>query len=276
MTIPPHEDIRRRAAEALGLLTAAALEAGRIALADFCDGGPTRASVEYKQGGSPVTSADLAVDAHLKGWAARAFPAAAWLSEETIDDDARLASRELLIVDPIDGTRAFVAGDPRWAVSIAWVVEGRPLAGVVHVPALAETYAAALGAGATLNGAPIRASARQSLEGARVGGPKTLLAGLATAAQAQWIVEPRIPSLAYRLVKVASGALDAAFASENAHDWDVAGADIVLAEAGAGLRDAGGGPLRYNFVASARRPALAAAPSALLPALTAALATSLH
>ena len=64
--------------------------------------------------------------------------------------------RTLLVVDPIDGTRAFVAGDPRWAVSAALVVDGRPVAGVVHAPALGETYAAARGGGATLNGGASR------------------------------------------------------------------------------------------------------------------------
>ena len=275
MTESPPDEFLRRAAEAVASLTAAARSAGNIALADFRPGEPTRARVEYKSGNSPVTSADLAVDAHLKAWAATAFPDAAWLSEETVDNSARLASSQLLIVDPIDGTRAFLSGDPRWTVSIAWVVNQRPVAGVVHAPALGETYAAALGAGATLNGAPIRASGRRGLEGARTGGPKPLIAGVGAAAGAQLNAEPRIPSLAYRLVKVASGELDVALAGENAHDWDIAGADIVLSQAGAALWDASGRALRYNL-ASARRPALAAAPLALLPDLAAALAASLH
>ena len=101
------------------------------------------------------------------------------------------------------------------------------------------------------------------------------IAGVGAAAGAQLNAEPRIPSLAYRLVKVASGELDVALAGENAHDWDIAGADIVLSQAGAALWDASGRALRYNL-ASARRPALAAAPLALLPDLAAALAASLH
>jgi len=275
MTDSPPDDLLRRAAAALASLVAAARSAGDVALADFRPGETTRAQVAYKSGNSPVTSADLAVDAHLKAWAATAFPAAAWLSEETADDSARLQSEELLIVDPIDGTRAFVSGDPRWTVSIAWAVNGRPVAGVVHAPALGETYAAALGQPATLNGAPIRAASRATLDGARIGGPKPLIAAVAAAAGAQLVAEPRIPSLAYRLVKVASGGLDVALAGENAHDWDIAGADIVLTQAGAALWDVSGHKLNYNL-ASARRPALAAAALALLPDLAAALAASLH
>lgn len=256
-------------------LDAAASEAGALAMRWFRAGEKTSARTDYKNGGSPVTEADLAVDAFLRERLTSLFPDAGWLSEETADSDARLSADSVFIVDPIDGTRAFLSGDPRWTVSIAWVVNQRPVAGVVHAPALGETYAAALGAGATLNGAPIRASDRRGLEGARTGGPKPLIAGVGAAAGAQLNAEPRIPSLAYRLVKVASGELDVALAGENAHDWDIAGADIVLSQAGAALWDATGRALRYNL-ASARRPALAAAPLALLPDLAAALAASLH
>ena len=108
-----------------------------------------------KAGGSPVTDADLAADSLLKRRLQDALPDAGWLSEETVDDFERLSRRSLIVVDPIDGTRAFVIGDPRWAVSVALVVDERPVAGVVHAPALDETYAAARGEGATFNGATL-------------------------------------------------------------------------------------------------------------------------
>ena len=127
-----------------------------------------------------------------------------------------------------------------------------------------------LGAGAAFNDAPVRASGRRDLHGARVGGPRALVAATAAAAGATFETEPRIPSLAYRLARVANGSLDAALASANSHDWDVAGADIVLEEAGAGLWDAEGRALRYNTRAT-RRDSLAAAPVALLASLAAAL-----
>ncbi len=135
------------------LLVSAAREAGAVALEYFNPGGRTSAHVVTKAGGSPVTDADLAADALLKRRLRAALPDAGWLSEETVDDFERLSRRSLIIVDPIDGTRAFMTGDPRWAVSVALIVDERPVAGVVYAPALDETYAAARARGATFNGA---------------------------------------------------------------------------------------------------------------------------
>jgi myo-inositol-1(or 4)-monophosphatase len=263
-----------RAAQALAALVEAARLGGEIAMRDFASGAKTGANIHYKDGGSPVTSADLAVDRFLRARLGAEFPEAGWLSEETTDNTARVARSALVIADPIDGTRAFVAGDPRWAVSIAFAIEGRVVAGVVHAPALGETYAASLGKGAALNGAPIRASGRASLAGARIGGPRPLVAALAGAARVELLEEPKIPSLAYRLARVASGSLDGALASANSHDWDIAGADILLSEAGAGLCDPEGRPLSYNRPETRHGP-LAAAPLALLPELVSALRRAL-
>ena len=101
-----------------------------------------------------------------------AFPEAGWLSEETEDDPARLDKTTLLVLDPIDGTRAFMTGDPCWTVAIALVEDGRPIAGVVHAPALGETFAASLGRGATLNGEPFAPRRLEALDGVRVAGPR--------------------------------------------------------------------------------------------------------
>jgi myo-inositol-1(or 4)-monophosphatase len=271
---PTDPGLPARAAQALAALVEAARLGGEIAMRDFASGEKTGARIDYKDGGSPVTSADLAVDRFLRARLGSEFPDAGWLSEETIDDAARVERSALVIVDPIDGTRAFAAGDRRWAVSIAFAVEGRIVAGVVHAPALGQTYAASLGRGATLNGAPIRASGRIGLAGARIGGPRPLVAALAGAARVELLEEPKIPSLAYRLARVASGSLDGALASANSHDWDIAGADILLSEAGAGLWDPQGRPLSYNRLETAHGP-LAAAPLALLPELASALRRAL-
>ena len=262
-------ELRARARSALDELADAARQAGEIALRDFRFGATTSAPVHAKQGGSPVTAADLAVDRYLSERLRAAYPDAGWLSEETADDFSRLDKASLLVVDPIDGTRAFLAGDPNWTVSIALVLEARPIAGVVHAPALEETYGAALGCGASLDGAPIRASARAELAGALVGGPKTMIAALAKAAGIELIRAPRIPSLALRLARVAGGALDVGLASANSHDWDVAAADILLSEAGALLTDAHGQILRYN-TRETRRGVLLACGASLAPALVAA------
>ena len=267
---PIDATLAARAADALPALVEIARLAGDIALADFRPGMLTPARVDTKAGGSPVTAADLAVDQFLRNICAEKFPGAGWLSEETADDLSRTSLRELIVADPIDGTRAFVVGDPRWCVAIGLIVDGRPVAGVVHAPALQTTYAASLGAGATRNGEKIFASSRAKLYGAKVGGPRGLVTTVSNLRRLDLETEPRIPSLAYRLARVAEGSLDAAIASVDSHDWDIAAGEILLVEAGAGVRDVHGHELIYNG-AETRRGLLAAAPLKLLPALVDAL-----
>jgi myo-inositol-1(or 4)-monophosphatase len=250
-------------------LIEAARQAGDIAMTFFRAGERTSARVDWKAGGSPVTEADLAADGFLHAWLMAAFPRAGWLSEETEDNSDRLKHAQILIVDPIDGTRAFLTGDPRWAVSLALIEDGRPIAAVVHAPALGKTYGAAAGAGATLNGAPIRASKRRELAGAHAAGPKLMVERIGRAVASEFELAPKIPSLAYRLVRVAEGALDFALASEDAHDWDVAAADLILEEAGGRLTRANGDALRYNL-AHTRHAVLLGASHALSDPLLAA------
>ena len=266
-------DADRDALAARELLAAAAREAGALALKFFRRGAATSARVKSKSGGSPVTEADLAADSLLRRRLGEAFPDAGWLSEETADDFRRLSRRSLIIVDPIDGTRAFVAGDPRWAVSAALVVDGRPVAGVVHAPALDETYAAARGAGAELNGVALGASARADGSSLRAAGPKLVVQAMAARLGVATDIAPRVPSLAYRLCMAARGAIDFAVAAENSHDWDIAAADCLLELAGARLVDAAGERPIYNG-RLVRRGALLAASEELahrlLPAFRAA------
>ncbi len=247
-------------------LAEAAREAGTLALGFFRRGAATSAQVESKAGGSPVTEADLATDALLKQRLGEAFPDAGWLSEETADDSERLDRRTLIVVDPIDGTRAFVAGDPRWAVSAALVVDGRPFAGVVHAPALDETYTAARGSGAELNGAALAVRTSSDRSRLSAAGPKSILQAMAAKLGAAMEIVPRAPSLAYRLCMAARGTIHFAVAAENSHDWDIAAADLLLEEAGGRLVDVSGERLIYNQ-RLIRRGALLAAPEALAPQL---------
>ena len=242
--------------------------AGEMALGFFRPGERTSAAVQSKEGGSPVTEADKLVDGFLKQRLTELVPRAGWLSEETLDTPDRLTRRTVFIVDPIDGTRAFMAGDRRWAVSIALVTDGRPEFGIVHLPALAETFIGVRGRGAWRNGVPITVSGRQSLAGAHIAGPASLLAALESSGLA-FVREPRIPSLAYRLVQVACGALDAGLASTDACDWDIAAADLILHEAGGCLSDQAGGALMYNGP-DPRHGVLVAAPRRLHGAFVAA------
>jgi len=242
----------------LAALIEAARRGGEIALRYFRENAHTSAAVSYKTGGSPVSEADHAVDAALAEILRPVFPHAAWLSEETEDDPARLRRETVIVLDPIDGTRAFIKGDPCWTVALALVTNGRPVAGVVHAPAFSETFAAALGAGATLNGAPVRAAQFLLLDGVHVGGPRGLRQALAERVGFRAEAGPPSPSLAYRLASVAAGRVEIGVAGEGSHDWDIAAADIILEEAGAGLVEEGV-QVRYNQ-ASTRHMSLVAGP----------------
>ncbi len=224
----------------------AARGAGALALAFFRPGAATSAGISHKPGGSPVTEADHLVDRFLKQHLETLVPQAGWLSEETKDTAARLSNDIVLVVDPIDGTRAFMKGHGAWAIAIALVEHGRPLIGVVHAPALGETYVAVSGAGARLNDKPIEVSKIAALgAGARVAAPEFLAERLREAGL-QFALQPKFPSLALRFANVASGALDAGFASENARDWDIAAADLILHEAGGRLAGLDGRAIVYN------------------------------
>ncbi len=201
---------------------------------------------EKPDGAGPVTEADLAVDAMLRAELMAARPDYGWLSEESEDGPARLTARRVFIIDPIDGTRAFVAGQKAWSHALAIAEEGRLVAGVVHLPMLGKTYAAARGHGARRNGAVISASTRPAVEGARV---------LANAGQMDpgfWpggvpAVERMFrPSIAYRLCLVADGTADAMVTFRETWEWDLAAGALIAAEAGAVISDARGGPVTYN------------------------------
>ena len=250
-------DREDRAAAALVALVEAARLGGETALPFFRPGERTSAEIAYKAGDSPVTAADLAVDRVLARGLKTTFPQAGWLSEETEDAPDRLGKRQLLVLDPIDGTRAFMAGDPVWTVALALVEDGQPIAGVVHAPALRETFAASVGRGAKLNGRPIRASSFASLAGARVAGPKPAVMAFAQRAGFEPELAPRMRSLAYRLVCVAAGRVEIALASAHSHDWDIAAADVILREAGAGLTE-NGREVSYNQPHTRHDPLLAA------------------
>lgn len=226
---------------AAACLAASVREAGLLALSMF--GTPLKNWT--KNVSSPVSEADIAVDTFLRERLCRAAPGVAWLSEETADGPARLAARFVWIVDPIDGTRGYIAGLPDWAVSAALVENGRPILACLFAPVTDEFFMAAAGQGATCNGKTIAASSGRELAQMRIAGPKNLLERLAEIAPPFTLV-PRIHSLALRLVRVAQGTIDAAIAGGNSHDWDLAAADLLVHEAGGALTPFGGEPLIYN------------------------------
>ena len=215
--------------------------AGDVALRTFRQ--PLRQWIKGES--SPVSEADIAVNDFLRERLLGLAGGYGWMSEENEDDPARLEAENVWIVDPIDGTRAYLAGQDDWTVSVALAARGRPTLGAVFAPVSQELFLAVVGRGATRNGVAIAASAGSDMTGAKVVGPKrhiNWLAGL----NANAMPAPRIGSIALRLARVAQGVLDVAFAGGNSHDWDLAAADLLVHEAGGALTTTAGEALTYN------------------------------
>ena len=192
---------------------------------------------------SPVTEGDIAVNELLHARLPQLAPEAGWISEETEPADEVGTSN--WVVDPIDGTRGFVAGRPDWTISVALVTDGRPILAALYAPVTDEMFLGVGGGGATWNGSKMSTSGGAALDGARLAGPKRYLERLARL-EPNVQPQPRLNSLALRLARVAQGTLEAAFSSRGSHDWDLAAADLLVHEAGGVMTDFAGRPLSYN------------------------------
>lgn len=241
----------------LALLTEVIAEAGRIAMRFF--GASPKV---WDKGGEhgPVTEADLAVNAYLKEKLRTARPDYGWLSEETPDDAERLTKQRLFIVDPIDGTRAFIAGETNFAISVAVAEAGEVIAGAVLLPAKNRLYTGEKGGSATRDGAAIRASQRAHLAGAHV------LATKANMAPDYWpggvpdLQRSFRTSLAYRLCLAAEGRYDGMLTFRPTWEWDIAAGALICACAGARVSDRFGAALRFNSPAAQTAGVVSTAP----------------
>src|SRR5437667_1741682 len=184
-----------------------ALEAARQILGRFTAGA---IEAEYKAGHDPVTEADKSVDGVLRKELLR--EGEGWLSEESVDDCTRLEKSRVWVVDPLDGTREFVAGIPEFCVSVAMVENGRPVAGGICNPATAETFIGSLHTGVTYNGKPARPSSNASLQNA------VALASRSEMKRGEWEEFRSAPfkirpmgSVAYKLALVSAGLADLTF-----------------------------------------------------------------
>ncbi|AGA64223.1 Inositol monophosphatase family protein [Liberibacter crescens BT-1] len=237
----------------LNIIRFAAREAGQIAMKYFCRSPKV---FREKEGGSPVSDADIAVNSYLESFLRPLRPSYGWLSEETDDNFERLAHETLFIIDPIDGTRAFILGDRAWCISIAVVHQGRPVAGVINASALGQEFYVCLGIESSCDGKNI------SVSSSSIGDNLVVMAeegDLVSCINCELI--QCIPSLALRLSMVADGRIDAALVRRNASDWDLAAVDLLLERAGGALVNLDGQSLIYNrshvkhgiLIASAKR-----------------------
>jgi myo-inositol-1(or 4)-monophosphatase len=206
---------------------------------------PGAIEADDKGGGDPVTEADRATDELLREMLPQGDEG--WLSEETADDPIRLSKERVWIVDPLDGTREFVAGIPEWCVSVALVVEGRAVAGGIANPATGETILGAEGRGVTLNGTPVRISDRTSLDGAVVLGSRSEVK------RGEWDRFGDAPfkmvpmgSVAYKLSLVAAGKADATWTLVPKHEWDIAAGVALIQAVGGEVYTLDGNPPRFN------------------------------
>ena len=216
-------------------------EAGALALSLF----RTELKNWTKGTSSPVSEADIAVNDLLEGRLRSATPDYGWLSEESADDETRLGKHLVWIVDPIDGTRGYLAGREDWCVSAALVEDGSPLLAAVFAPASDEFFFAARGQGAARNDVPVYATLGTELDFSRLAGPKPLVQRLSRSAD-EIVLHPRIGSLALRLCRVAQGSLDAAFAGGQSRDWDLAAANLIVQEANGNMTALTGDTISYN------------------------------
>jgi myo-inositol-1(or 4)-monophosphatase len=220
----------------------AALEAARAVFARFTLGA---IETEYKIGHDPVTEADRAVDAVLRQNLLR--DGEGWLSEESVDDVARLSKSHVWVVDPLDGTREFVAGIPEFCVSIGFVEDGRPVAGGICNPATNETIIGSIDSGVLYNGKPARPSQRTTLQGSLI------LASRSEVKRGEWQqlqsgdyqIRP-MGSVAYKLGLVAAGLADITFTLTPKNEWDVAAGAALVESAGGFVATLDNTPLRCN------------------------------
>ena len=195
---------------------------------------------------NPVTAADLEADRALKKLLHDPFPEYGWLSEETVDNDARLKCRRVWIVDPLDGTKEFINGIPEFSVAIALVEDGAPVLGVTYNPIKREMYWAARGTGCHLNARRVRVTRTRTLKGA------TVLASRSETARGEWQVfhgtlkVSPTGSVAYKLAMVAAGKGDATFTRSPKSEWDIASGAALIMEAGGVITDIKGREIRFN------------------------------
>jgi myo-inositol-1(or 4)-monophosphatase len=238
----PLPDAEPGLADDLTLLENVAREAGKLSLVWLEKG----ARVWDKSPGNPVTEADIAVNDLIAQQLGQARPDYGWLSEETRDKLSNRSSPRVFVVDPIDGTKAFVKGEPGFCVSIALLQDSVPVAGALYNPLTDEMFTAAKGQGAQINGAPTFVNAGSVMGGCRMVGRPEVFRTLRTQWHGMELIDPMPNAIAWRLALVASGRWDAAVALNQKNDWDLAAAVVIVEEAGGVITDRDGLPFVFN------------------------------
>lgn len=201
---------------------------------------------EKEAGAGPVSEADLAVNDFLIDRLLGARPDYGWLSEESPDDPSRLDAAHCFIIDPIDGTRAFIDGQQGFSHSLAVARNDQIVAAVVHLPVMGLTYAATLSGPATLNGRPIHVSDSTMADADVLMTKAALDPGFWKDGQPPDVKRSFRPSLAWRLCLVGEGRFDAMVSLRMAWEWDIAAGSLIAQRAGGIATTMTGAPMRFN------------------------------
>lgn len=235
------------AADDLQLLRDVAEAAGREIMAVYEQGG----AVWSKADSSPLTEADLRADRIIRDRLTSLFPGAFILSEESQSGEGG-APDAFFLVDPLDGTKEFLDRTGEFTVNVAFVREGRPIAGVVHAPALGETFFALRGGGAwkAVDGGARRVSVRKAegqrlrIVGSRSHGLDALTSWLSRLPRAHDFVAV---GSALKFCRIAEGDADLYARFGPTSQWDTAAGQAILEEAGGAVTDFSGAPLLYGL-----------------------------
>ena len=240
----------------LALLTEAARAAGAVAMRFWRNSPQT-----WEKGDQgPVTEADLAVNDLLQGMLRRAQPDYGWLSEESPDGAARLECESVFIIDPIDGTRAFIAGEKHFSISLAVARNGEVTTAAVYLPALDRLYTASHNSPALCDGQAIQCSGAVLADVPKILTPKVNMAADFWQGPPPVIQHSFRTSLAYRLCLVGGGAHDGMLTFRDTWEWDIAAGSLIATKAGARVTDRYGQPLRFNSAKAQTEGILAAGP----------------
>ncbi|HVL39390.1 MAG TPA: inositol monophosphatase family protein [Fimbriimonadaceae bacterium] len=217
----------------------AAYRAGRRTLAYFYAG----AEVLEKEDETPVTAADKEAEAYLRSRIREQYPSEAILGEE---EGATGSGASRWVIDPIDGTKSFVAGVPLYATLLSFEVDGEPEIGICYLPALDEMIFAEKGGGAYWNGRPCRVSSTSHLKGSIIccGGHRSMarygrMNGFLKLAESA--MATRTWSDAYGHALVATGRADLMI-DPIVHHWDLSAVSLIVREAGGTFTQFDGNP----------------------------------
>ena len=208
--------------------------------------------VEIKEDNSPVTKADKAADKIIREYLHEHFPSYALLTEESVDDKSRLENDYVWIVDPIDGTKEFVAHSDEFTVNIGLAYKHETVLGVIIIPVTGEIYYASKGHGAFYqkNGKTVKIHVNS-----RVNDITTLVSRFHSNPDEQAMIKKHSDRIKHQKVVgasikgcvIAKGDAEMSYRfSSNTKEWDTCAMQAIVEEAGGLILKFDGTPIRYN------------------------------